>query len=156
MTPDSAAGPRLYDTERMASVVTLEAIVHDLDQAMAAVRAARAAGAAVRLFSPPGAALTLGPGYWRALTEAVEAETGDGAIETVLDCAGDAGAVLAALGDGIAAVRFDGPADVRRRLDDIARKSGARLVDTPLPTLDLGREGDPAAACRAALHRPGR
>jgi hypothetical protein len=137
----------------MNAVPTLAAIVHDLDQARAAVRAARAAGAGLRLFSPPGAALTLGPGYWRALAEAVAAE--DQRAECVLDCADDAGAVLAALGEGIARVRFAGPSAVRDRLDAIARKSGARLVDADPPAVDLGREADPEAACRAALHCPG-
>ncbi len=140
----------------MSAAITLDAIVHDLGQAGAALRAARAAGVPARLFSPPGAALTLGPGYWRALVEALADAFPDVAVEAVLDCADDAGAVLAALGEGIAAVRFAGPAAARARLDDIAHKSGARLVDAPLPALDLGRTEDPEAACRAALHCPGR
>ncbi len=138
----------------MTPVGILEAIVHDLDQATAALDTAAAAGAAARLFSPPGAALTLGPGYWRALADALTASHSEISVEMVLDCADDAGAVLAALGEGLAAVRFDGAAEARRRLQDIAAKSGARLIEGPLPALDLGRTADPGAACRAALHCP--
>jgi hypothetical protein len=138
----------------MAAASTLDAIVHDLDQAAAALRAARAAGAGARLFSPPGAALTLGPGYWRALVDALTATHSGVSFEAVLDCADDAGAALAALGEGLGAVRFAGPPEVAARLADIAGQRGARLVDGPLPALDLGLAADPEAACRAALHCP--
>lgn len=136
-------------------------IVHDMEQALVAARIAFDEGVgggggglqALRLFSPPGGALYLGPGYWRALCEAVEEAHPDRGIECVLDCADVAGAALAAMGEGLAWIRFAGRADVAAKLSDIAAKRGARLIDDPLPDLDLGRVDDPGTACRLAFGR---
>jgi hypothetical protein len=69
----------------------------------------------------------------------------------VLDC-GDAPALaLAALRQGIDAVRVEAPARVRARIADIARQSGGALVTGRVVALDLAAAGEPLAACRAWL-----
>ena len=135
--------------------MTHAAIVHHADHALAAARAAfegwQGRDRHLRLFSPPGAALTLGPGYWRALAEAVAAEWPGRPIDCVLDCADDAGAVLAALGEGVRWVRFTGPTEVAGKLAAIAAQQGAELVGDPWPALDLRGADDPLTVCRLAF-----
>ncbi len=126
-------------------------VVHDLDQARAAVAAARAEGVPVVLWSPPGAAAYMGVGYFRTLVETACAEEPGASVTAVLDCADDAGWTLAALRHGIAAVCFRGRKPVVDRLSGIAHALGAALVPPPAKILDLAEERDPEAACRAWL-----
>ncbi len=126
-------------------------VVHDLDQARAAVAAARAEGVPVVLWSPPGAAAYMGVGYFRTLVETACAEESGASVAAVLDCADDAGWTLAALRHGIATVCFRGRKPVADRLSGIAHALGAVLVRPPAAILDLGEERDPEAAARAWL-----
>lgn len=108
------------------------AVVRDLAEAVAALRAAAARGARrVELESPPGAAAWMGAGYFRALVAAAaEAVPGIAAV-SVLDCGRDAGYALEALRAGVPVVVVAAPAPVFRRLADIARQRGATLRPPP-------------------------
>jgi hypothetical protein len=125
-----------------------QVVVHDLEQARAALAAAAELGCAIGLRSAPGAAGYAGVGYLKALGELV-------GHELLIDCDDDAGLVMAALRTGCRRLSFSGGADAARRLRDMAEQAGAILVhETAAPeVLDLAREDDAAGACRAWLAR---
>lgn len=94
----------------------------------AAVEAARnASGDALWLVSPPGAAAFWGAAYLPALLAEVRAAVPGADVKGALDAADDAGYAQAAIRAGVEAVIFTGPADVARRLADIAGQAGAAL-----------------------------
>lgn len=116
-------------------------IVHSLDQAVAALKAAARAGRPVVLVSAPEAGIYAGPGWFRALVEAAREAVPDARFSAILDCGDQAGAALAAIRAQIEQVIFTGRAEVARRLADIARQHGVRLeITRPAAVLDLGAE----------------
>ncbi len=123
-------------------------IVHTLVQASAVLTAAAALGVRVTLLSAPGAASYLGGGYWKAMIDQARAGNPKADVLAVLDCGEHAGQALAALREGVEAVRFHGKPEAADRIADIARKSGAALVKRVPRALDLLDEADPEAACR--------
>lgn len=131
-------------------------IVHSADHAVAALTAAKEAGVAVVLASAPGAGIYGGAGWFAALVAAAADAVPGARSEAVLDCGDAPGAVLAALRAGIGRVRFTGPKRAGDRLAAIAKESGATVDRKALPGLDLARESDPLAACRAFLAGPSR
>jgi hypothetical protein len=75
-----------------------------------AALAAVAAGMPVTLLSPPGAAATIGPLWWRALVDAAAAQA-TAPIADILDCGNAPGYAMAALRCGCRAlVLAPGPA----------------------------------------------
>ncbi|MDJ0950476.1 MAG: hypothetical protein QNJ94_16310 [Alphaproteobacteria bacterium] len=126
-------------------------IVHDLAQARAAVAAAAAHGRPITLWSPPGAAAYLGASYFLSLVAAARADHPTAEVDAVLDCADDAGWVLAALRRGVAGVCFHGTDRVAAKLADIAGQYGATLHRAAPDALDLAKAADPAQACREWL-----
>ncbi|OAN45647.1 hypothetical protein A6A04_07070 [Paramagnetospirillum marisnigri] len=111
--------------------------VATLDQARAALTEAPP-GAAVLLFSPPAAALSLGVGWWRALERALRHDYPDRNFEAVLDCGPAPGHALEAIRAGVTAVMLDAPPNVLEAVADIATASGARVLGVgpalPLPS----------------------
>jgi hypothetical protein len=130
-------------------------VVHSLAHAVAALKAAAEAGAGVTLVSAPAAAGYLGPGVFREMIAEARRRHPDVPVRAVLDCGDEPGFALAAFRSGIEAVRVDVPPDVRRRLADIARKSGAVLDDGRAPALDLLDCADPYAAAKRWLAEGG-
>ena len=126
-------------------------VVHDLDQAEAALRAAAAAGRPVVLASAPGAAGFGGGAWFLALIEHARSAVPDARFEAVLDCSDQAGWALAALRQGCPMVRFTGPRRTAVKLAQIAEQQGAQLLTGPLKALDLLDESEPEAACQAWL-----
>lgn len=126
-------------------------IVYDLDQARAALTAARETERTVALFSPPGAAATLGAGYWAALAAMLHEEFPEASGPVVLDCADAPGHVLAALRAGVRYVVFTGAEEMRDRLAAIAAELEAALLPAPDGALDLLEARDPLAECRRFL-----
>ena len=123
-------------------------IVHSLEDARTALAAAEAAGCGLVLASAPGAAGYAGVLWFRELLRAAQAERPGLRITGLLDCGDKPGLVLAALGQGIPALRFTGPRKVAARLAEICAAEGVELVTRPLRALDLGVEPSPEAACR--------
>ncbi len=139
----------MIDSAEIARRPTL--VVHDLAQARVALRAAREAGRAAALWSPPGAAAYWGAAYFAELAaQARAAEPGADAV-FVLDCGAEAGAVMAALRCRVTALCFTGPEEARARLADMAVQAGAALLADRPPAVDLGHEDDPSAAARESL-----
>ena len=127
-------------------------VVHSLEQARAAVAAAAALGVPVTIASAPAAGAYAGPLWFKALISAASADHPEVAVTAVLDCADEAGTVLAALRAGIKQVRFTGPEPVRLRLAAIAAELGAALeAESSAAVLDLLDARDPGAAARRFL-----
>ena len=133
-------------------------IVHDLSHAVAALQAASELGVPVTLRSAPGAADYLGSGTFKAIVDVARERWPDVPVTAVLDCADAAGYALGALRIGIKVVRFRGRPAVRRKLADIAARSGARLDADRRAALDLLDCPDPLSDCREWLagHRSDR
>ena len=123
-------------------------IVHDLEQAHAALAAAGELGVAATLASPPGASAYLGAGWFREMIALAREAHPAVEAEVIMDCGDKAGHVLEALRMGFTRVRFTGTARVAAKLSSIAGQSGAALLRGRLRALDLRGAGDPAAACR--------
>ncbi len=126
-------------------------IVHGLDQALAAARAAARLGTGVCLRSGPAAAGYAGAAWFAEVVRAARSAHPGVRIDAVLDCGDSPGLALAAFRRSVEAVRFAGPPAVREKLDSLAAACGARLDEDPAPALDLAGEDDPEAACRAWL-----
>ena len=126
-------------------------VVHGLDHALAAARAAEALGAAVCLRSGPAAAGYAGAAWFAEIVRAARRAHPKIRIEAVLDCGDSSGLVLAALRRSVETVRFVGTPAMLEKLVAIAASTGARIETDAAPALDLAGEEDPEAACRAWL-----
>lgn len=103
-------------------------IIHDLAQARAALGAAAAAGVPVVLQSAPGAAGFAGAGWFKALARDAHDVHPGAAADLVLDCGRAPGLALAAIREGVRAVRLTAPPRVREKIAAIAAARGCRLV----------------------------
>ncbi len=130
-------------------------IVHNLEHARAAVKAAGALGVPIVLISAPLAAAYAGAAYFREITARAMGEHPDASAACVLDCGSDAGLALGALRVGCKAVRFTGPAVVRKKIADIAAQMGAQVDNRAYRALDLLKAEDAYAACVAWLEERG-
>ena len=120
-------------------------VVHDLDQAVGALRAAGAAGVPVTLWSAPGAASYAGLGLLGAVFEQAREAVPEADHDVVVDCRGSAVLAHEALGRGFAAVAFTGRGAMRQTLQAIADGQNGRLM-TAGPgraALDLAHSADP-------------
>ena len=89
--------------------------------------------------SAPGAGSYVGPGWFRELVATAREAVPEASCSSLLDCADDRGAALAALRSQVEGVVFTGRADVARRLADIASQHRVRFVtERPVPAIDLG------------------
>lgn len=128
-------------------------IVHDIDDARAAVAVAAELGlASLTLRSAPGAARYLGATVYRDIVRAAGRDHPGVAVTAIFDCGADPGLALGALRHGLKVIRIDAAGEVRARIADIAAQSGARLDDAgAMPALDLLDADDRTAAVRAWL-----
>ena len=95
----------------------------------ALLRSLQARGSSVARFrSLPGAAGQIGPLVWLKLLEQLRTTFPQIEVDAWLDCAGDAGYVLAALNEGCKAICFSGPEEVLHKLQEIAAQHGARVL----------------------------
>jgi len=125
-------------------------LVRTRDEAFAAAAAAISLGVPLTLRSPPGAAGSLGIGWFAALAALVRERHPALRLRFVLDCGGEAGTAMAAFRYGFEAVRFAGPA--ADKLAAIALEMGAALDLDDRPALDLGDVmTEPELACRRWL-----
>jgi hypothetical protein len=137
-----------------ATLTARQVVVHDLEQAQAALAVARELGVAIVLRSAPDAAAYAGVGYLKALGELA-------GEQLLIDCGDDAGLVMAALRAGCRRLAFSGSAELALRLADMAAQAGAefRHETAPPAYLDLAPDADAGQACRESLRavrRPAR
>jgi len=83
-------------------------IVHSLDQAVAALKAAARTGRPIVLSSAPDAGIYAGPGWFGAVVAAAREAVPDARFSAILDCGDQAGAALAAIRAQIERVIFTG------------------------------------------------
>lgn len=126
-------------------------IVHDAEQAAAALTAAAATGSAVILASAPGAAGYAGAGWWTALVARARKRVPGAGGQSVLDCGDAAGLALAALRQGVTAIAVSSSLPSYPALAEIAARRGSRLVDLNRPTLDLAGVQDAVRTSRDFL-----
>lgn len=132
-------------------------VIHGLAHATAALAAAAELGVPVTLLSAPRAAGYAGPAWFRAVIEQARAAHPDVAVTAVLDCGDMPGYALAALRDGVAAIRFSG--DTADKIADIAAQYGALVFAERPEALDLATversRRDLGRACRDWLETHG-
>jgi len=114
---------------------------HGLDDAVAALRAAAAAGTPLVVLSAPGGGAALGPLAWTALAEAARQASPGAEAVFVLDCGDAEGHALRALRGGAEGVLFVGRADTGRRLAAIAAAMGRAFLAAAPAALDLAEPG---------------
>jgi hypothetical protein len=134
-----------------ATLSAPQVVVHDLNQARAALEAARELGVAIELRSWADAAAYAGVGYLKALGELA-------GQELLIDCGDDAGLVMAALRTGCRKLLFSGPADLAARLADMAAQLGTdfRHESSPPACLDLAPDDAAGRAVHEWLKAAGR
>ncbi len=116
-------------------------IVHGLEDAVATLAAAAAAGCGVMLLSAPGAAGYAGFGWWRALVAGAREAVPGVAMEDVLDCDDLAGIAVEALHAGCPAIVFTGNDAQAAQLAALAERCAARMLRAAPPALDLALPG---------------
>ena len=130
-------------------------VFHSLAQAEAALLAAGELGVAVTLLSAHSAAGYAGPGWFRSVVQQARAAHPEAQATAVLDCGEFSGLALAALREGVAAIRFSG--DTADKIADIAGQYGARVIAERPAALDLARNErrgwDMVRACREWLEQ---
>jgi hypothetical protein len=126
-------------------------VVHDLDQAMAALAIAAEVQRPVAIWSARRAALDLGIGWFAAVARLAHAAEPRAEAAFILDCGTRADLVQEAFREGLDEVCFTGRAAVAERLADIARKCRARLHMKRPRALDLDRKVDIQSALRTYL-----
>ena len=103
-------------------------VVHDLDQATAALRASAAAEIPVTLWSARGAAAYAGLGFLASVFAQAAEAVPEADHDAVVDCRGSAVLAHEALRQGFAGVAFAGRGVMRKTLQAIADEHGGRLV----------------------------
>ena len=132
-------------------------VVHDLNQAVGALRAAAAAGVPVTLWSAPGAASYAGLGFLDAVFTQARETVPEADHEAVVDCRGSAVLAHEALSRGFAGVAFTGRGAMRKTLQAIADGQKGQLIPAGpgRGALDLAQSAHPerdSAACLARRH----
>ena len=134
----------------MADTPPRPIIVHAIEDAEAACRAANDLGVPLLLASGPAAGLYAGAGWLRELVRLAAAPYPNLNVTAVLDCADQAGVAAEALGSGVG-VLFSGRPELAEKLRAIAAQTGATLYTELAPGLDLRGARDPAGDCRRWL-----
>ena len=130
-------------------------VVHDLSQAIGALRASAAAGVPVTLWSAPGAVSYAGLGFLGAIFAQAAEAVPEADHDAVVDCGRSGVLAHDALSRGFAGVAFAGRGAMRKTLQAIADAEGQRLI-TAGPgrgALDLAHSGETERDAAAFLKR---
>ena len=122
--------------------------VHDLEQAVAALRAAAAIGKPVTLLSAPAAAAQAGINWFAELVKTARAEVPDADCVGALDCDRYGGRAMAALKLGFEVIIFSGQRANYLTLLDMADGLPIRVLDSRPKSLDLLGRREPEKAVR--------
>jgi hypothetical protein len=110
-------------------------VVHGRGQAEWVLRVA--AGRPVLLVSAPGAALNVGPAWFKAVLDQAAAVHPGASFQAALDCAAAPGAALAALRAGFKLVIFDLGHPAAASVLGAAAEAGAEVLGTRPEALDM-------------------
>lgn len=133
----------------MSDKLKPQIVVYALADARAALQAAKECDIAITLVSPAGAGGFGGPAWFCELIAQAHDAVPGAKFDSVFDCADSPGDAMAAIREGVPAVRFDGPDEVRNKLKDIAAQSGSALAEIDYArALDLNECADPLTTCR--------
>ena len=122
--------------------------IHSLAHLRAALTAGAASGRPVVALSATGASGFAGAGWFASLAEQARLEFPQVELTAILDCADRGGDVPAALKLGLRHLIFTGHPEAAIRLQDIAAQSGATVITSRPPSLDLQGASDPFRAAR--------
>lgn len=125
-------------------------VVHDKEQAVAALRAAGAHQSEILLLSARHASSTIGALVFKAIVDQAADDAPGTRFRCALDCGANAGRALSALRVGFRTIVFDPASPAAPRIVDIAGQYGAKVLDSTVydePLLDLETVGDLASAC---------
>jgi len=117
-------------------------IIHNLTHALAVGKTTMDVKARVKMQSAPGLASTLGPEAFSAIVEFTRASYPGAEFTAVLDCGDEPGTAIGALRRGIKTISINVDALTRRKIEDIAHKLNANVVNCAKSALDLYRIAD--------------
>ncbi|MBI36553.1 MAG: hypothetical protein CL568_03100 [Alphaproteobacteria bacterium] len=124
-------------------------IVHDLDDAIAALITSSDMNIAVTLVSPKGAASYAGSGWFRELIYLAREKVPDAQFDSILDCSDDSGQALAALREGLTAIDYKGSEKKLIKIQDIAHQIGTEVLKIDYSqALDLSLYNNKRSASR--------
>ena len=126
-------------------------IIHSLDHALTAARAARDVGRPVTLASARGAAGYAGVGWFLGVVDEARRHYPDVELSDVLDCDDDIALAIEALYAGAGWIMFCGESAALDRVCDVAQSLGARINGPINEVFDL-RHSD-YSDCRSFLER---
>ncbi len=129
-------------------------IIHNQEQAEAALGAAQKLGVEVTLISAQSAAAYIGATVFRDMIANAAEKYPNAHFKAVLDCGDEPGLALGALRHGIKGVRILGGPELVEKLADIAEQRGAFVYNHKGEELDLYGMSDPGAACLVWLKGP--
>ena len=132
-------------------MATRAVIIHNSEQARAALAAAARLKRPITLYSAVGAAAYGGAAWFEAIVAAARSDFPEARCDAVLDCGDHAGLALAALRHGWRAIVLRGTPATRGKIAAIAAAQGARLDDGATAALDLRHCSDPDSAVTAWL-----
>ncbi len=127
-------------------------IVHSLEHAIAASKAAAAAGRSIQLRSARGAAGYAGIGWFAALIEETRHRVPSADLIGAIDCAADLALAFEACAAGIDAIRYDGIDAGLEKLRDVAAQYGVALDTAGGESLDLAKSTDFERSTHDFLH----
>jgi len=105
--------------------------IHNLPQARAALEAARDAGEAIALASPPDAAIQYGVLFYVQLEQALAAEYPELKPVIAVDCGDRADLAHEAMRLGLRSIVFRGDARMAEKLTDIAESLNVKFESRP-------------------------
>ena len=129
-------------------------VVHDKQQAVAALEAAADHQKGVLLLSARYAAQTIGSLVFKEIVDQASRAVPSARFAAAIDCGKAAGRAMSALRAGLQMIVFDPASPAASRIADVAFKCDADVLDPSLyngPLLDLETVGDPRRACDSYL-----
>ena len=126
-------------------------LIHGLDQAIVACRAAVEADRPIALLSMPNCAQSAGVGWFIAVVDQARAACPDVDAIAILDCDDATGRALQAMAAGMRHLIVNAGCPALDRLCDIAAQCGVTILTRAPTHIDLGACADPETASAEAL-----
>ena len=118
-------------------------IVHNLKHALCVAQASMQTQISALLFSPRGAANSLGPEVFSSVIKAANEHYPDAKLIGVLDCADNAGSALGAIRRGAPHISVQLEAPAYEKIIDIATQSNVSVRKYPENAIDLAKTDTP-------------